>query len=75
MTVRFLTLAEAAERVGVSQRTIRSWVHRGHLQPIPLSKDMLGRHLFSEPRVVAAERHTRQADRTGRADIRTKEPA
>ncbi|GAA1455512.1 hypothetical protein [Nocardiopsis tropica] len=30
-----VTAAEAAVQVGVARATIDTWVHRGHLEPIP----------------------------------------
>jgi DNA-binding transcriptional MerR regulator len=68
VTVRFLTLTEAAARVGVSPRTVRSWVARQQLQPIPLSRGMLGHHAYAEPDVLAAEK-TNRAGRTRRRTV------
>lgn len=65
MKVQFLTLAEAAERVRVSPRTIRAWVDREQLRPVPLSRELFGHHKYREPDVVAAERENR-AGRTRR---------
>lgn len=47
--------AGAAE---VTERTIRSWVARGHLAPRGLDND--GRQLFALADVAAAEQHTRR---------------
>ncbi len=60
---RVYTLAEAAERCGVTPRTIRSWMapappwrpEREPLEPIPDSWVLLGYHLFTEPALVATE--------------------
>ena len=32
---RLLTVTESAEAVGASPWTIRQWVNRGHLEPVP----------------------------------------
>jgi excisionase family DNA binding protein len=71
---RFLTLAEAAERVGVKAATIRSWIHRGQLATIDLSKFGKSRRLNHKYVDIAdlnrAERARRHADSTGRAKKR-----
>ncbi len=55
---RWLTLAEAAERVGRTNRSIRSWVQAGHIKP------MLGRVRESE--LLAAEKLMRSRMHGGR---------
>lgn len=55
---RWLTLAEAAERVGRTSRSIRAWVQAGHLKP------MLGRVRESE--LIAAEKLMRSRMHGGR---------
>jgi hypothetical protein len=60
---RVYTLREAADRCGVSPRTIRSWMapappwrpEREPLEPIPDSWVLLGHYLFTEPALAAAE--------------------
>lgn len=52
---RVYTLTEAAQRMGVSERTIRAWVAGGHLAPVPGSRTTLGYHLYTEPALVAAD--------------------
>lgn len=61
---RWLTLAEAAERVGRDERTIRRWVEREELAP------MMGR--FREADLIATEKRMRS--RVGRPRGRTKPP-
>lgn len=58
-----LTLAQAAELVGVSPRTIRAWVQAGHLRPV----HVLGRNYYAARDVIWAERVNR-AGRTRRGD-------
>lgn len=48
-----LTTAEAAERVGVSQATIRQWAHRGHLHR--WCNDDLGRPLYRAYDVITID--------------------
>jgi len=75
---RVYTLAEAAERCGVTPRTIRSWMHpappwrpeREPLQPIPDSWVLLGHHLFTEQALAAAE-YANRAGRTRRREARS----
>jgi predicted site-specific integrase-resolvase len=55
---RLLYASEAAELVGVRASTIRSWVHRGHLQAHWYDEDR--RPLYLDSDVYAAERTTRR---------------
>ena len=69
MTTTWFTAAEAAEYVnkvrgmlsagyaGCTERTIRSWVARGHLAPTGLNADDL--QLFTLADVASAEHKTR----------------
>lgn len=49
------TAAEAAERVGVDQSTIRQWVRRGHL---PVAERTSAGHLRLDPLDVARAEYT-----------------
>lgn len=64
--VRLYTLAQAADRMDVSPRTVRSWVEHGHLAAYPLRR---GRQcLYRETDLVEAERQNR-AGRLRRRDV------
>lgn len=62
---RIFDLPGAAQRMGVSERTIRSWVDRGHLRAIPLRGEDGRTRYYAEPALVQAERLNR-AGRTRR---------
>lgn len=63
-----LTVAEAAKKAKVSEATVRSWAHRGHL-PVALNhdgqeiRDPQGRPRFWEIDVAKAEAKTRKLAR------------
>ncbi|MFN2636865.1 MAG: helix-turn-helix domain-containing protein [Gemmatimonadaceae bacterium] len=54
----YLTTAQAAELVGVSQAAIRQWVKRGHLAPA--GRDRRGHMMFTQLAVARAEGATRK---------------
>lgn len=61
------TVAEAAEHAKVSEATVRSWVHRGHL---PVASDSDGeeiRDVHGRPRFLPLD--------VARAEFRTRERA
>ncbi|HEX2315158.1 MAG TPA: helix-turn-helix domain-containing protein [Thermomonospora sp.] len=51
----FLTVAQAADRVGVGPATIRQWIHRGHLPALRVNRRVYVRELD----LLLAERTTR----------------
>jgi hypothetical protein len=54
-----VTTIVAAEIAGVAAATVRSWAHRGKLQPV--GYDTLGRALYDAADVIRVERDTRRA--------------
>lgn len=54
---RFHSHARGRRPARITERTVRSWVHRGHLTVG--NYDDRGRQLFALPDVIAAERATR----------------
>ncbi len=46
----------AARRVGVTVRTLRRWQAWGILRPMPHSREVFGKVMYSEPALVAADR-------------------
>lgn len=60
--VRLYDVAGAANRMDVSEWTIRGWVRAGHLVAVPGSLRRYGRHMYREQDIVEAER----ANRAGR---------
>jgi DNA-binding transcriptional MerR regulator len=65
-----LPTGEAADLVGVKAATIRSWRHRGHLEPRGL--DERDRPLYHPDDVIAAEQEVRaRALRASKVDPRT----
>ncbi len=66
-----LTTPQAAELVGVAPATIRSWRHRGYLQPCGL--DERYRPLYHPDDVITAEQQVRANGlRQSRIDPRTR---
>jgi DNA-binding transcriptional MerR regulator len=55
MRPRIFTIPQAATHMGVSQRTIRDWIARDWLTPLPGSLAHTGHYLFTEPALVEAE--------------------
>ncbi len=56
---RIYTRAQAADRAGVSVRTVEQWHADRWLDPIPGSRRVLGHWLYTEPALVAAEKRAR----------------
>jgi DNA-binding transcriptional MerR regulator len=46
----------AAKRLGVTVRTLRRWQAWGILRPMPHSRDLFGRVVYSEQALVQADR-------------------
>jgi excisionase family DNA binding protein len=65
MRPRTFTIPEAAAHMRVSERTIRDWIKRGWLKPIPGSHTQVGHHLIAEPALADAE-HRAKWGRTRR---------
>ena len=60
-----LTANEIAEELGISRSTVDSWVHRGHITPIPGSRPQ--RYWMSE--VYAAEKARREREQATRRNF------
>ncbi|POM24088.1 Helix-turn-helix domain protein [Actinomadura rubteroloni] len=56
----YLTVTQAATRVGVAPATIRQWIHRGHLPALRINR----RIFVTELALLKAERATRQRGAT-----------
>ncbi|REE95155.1 helix-turn-helix domain-containing protein [Thermomonospora umbrina] len=61
----FLTVPQAADRVGVGPATIRQWIHRGHLTALRVNRRVYIRELD----LLKAERATRHRAGTRRPTL------
>lgn len=60
MRPRVFTLPEAATHLGVTERTIRDWIRRKWLTPLPGSLETTGHYLITEPDLVEAEHRAKR---------------
>ena len=57
---RFYTRKEAADRMGVTVRTVEQWHADGRLEPVPDSRRLLGHWVYTGAALVAAERSAKR---------------
>jgi len=68
--LRPLTIKQAMELTGRSDRTIERWIHDGRLRKVTLQGDP-PQQVLIEREVLEVERATRQASRRGRPRAKT----
>lgn len=54
--VKLYDQEHAAARVNVSVRTVQRWQADGWLRPVPCSRELFGRLMYSEEAVIRADR-------------------
>lgn len=73
--LRPLTIAQAMELTGRSDRTIHRWIHDGRLRTVRLPGRQPPEDVLIEREVLEVERATRQAARRGRPRPKTADEA
>ena len=68
LAISFLTIREVAERLKVSQRTIRRWIDRGYLQAVKLGRTVRIDERALSDRIVSTSRTARPRSRAVEID-------